>query len=96
VIASDRLVILRFAERARLWNGRCWPISEVAARLIKVRSVGHSGLDLLTLSSSHFDPEQPLGKSRRLRGKFSKGFLSAGLFLRAQGTRPVSKSTGLV
>jgi hypothetical protein len=25
----------------------CWPISEVAARLIKVRSLGHSGLDLL-------------------------------------------------
>jgi hypothetical protein len=35
---------------------RLWPISEVAARLIKVRSVGHSGRDLLTLSSSHFDP----------------------------------------
>ena len=25
-----------------------WPISEVAARLIEVRSLGHSGLDLLT------------------------------------------------
>src|SRR5262245_64797234 len=36
------------------------PISEVAARLIDVRSVGHSGLDLLTLSSSHFDPERSL------------------------------------
>ncbi|MFB9269591.1 hypothetical protein ACFFWD_41855 [Bradyrhizobium erythrophlei] len=34
------------------------PISEVAARLIVVRSMGHSGLDLLTLSSSHFDPER--------------------------------------
>jgi hypothetical protein len=33
-----------------------WPISEVAARLIEVRSMGHSGPDLLTLSSSHFDP----------------------------------------
>ena len=32
------------------------PISEVAARLIEVRSMGYSGLDLLTLSSSHFDP----------------------------------------
>jgi hypothetical protein len=32
-----------------------WPISEVAAHLIGVRSVGRSGLDLLTLSSSHFD-----------------------------------------
>jgi hypothetical protein len=28
----------------------------VAARLIEVRSMGHSGLDLLTLSFSHFDP----------------------------------------
>jgi len=34
----------------------CWPISEVVARLIEVRSVGRSGLDLLTLSSSHLDP----------------------------------------
>jgi hypothetical protein len=32
------------------------PISEVTARRIEVRSVGRSGLDLLTLSSSHFDP----------------------------------------
>ena len=30
----------------------CWP-SEVVARLVEVRSMGHSGLDLLTLSSSH-------------------------------------------
>jgi hypothetical protein len=29
----------------------------VAARLGEVRTVGYSGLDLLTLSSSHFDPE---------------------------------------
>jgi len=29
-------------------------ISEVATPLIEVRSAGHSGLDLLTLSSSHF------------------------------------------
>jgi hypothetical protein len=35
-------------------------ISEVAARLIEVRSTGHSGLDLLTLSSSHFGPEPPI------------------------------------
>jgi hypothetical protein len=34
-----------------------WPISEVAARLIEVRLVGRNGLDLLTLSSSHFDPK---------------------------------------
>jgi hypothetical protein len=36
---------------------RFWPISEVAARVIEVRSVGDSGLDLLTSSSSHFDPK---------------------------------------
>jgi len=29
---------------------------EVSARLVEVHSVGHSGLDLLRLSSSHFDP----------------------------------------
>lgn len=28
----------------------------MAARLVEVRSVWHIGLDLLTLSSSHFDP----------------------------------------
>jgi hypothetical protein len=33
-----------------------WPISEVAVRLVEARIVGHRGLDLLTLSSSHFDP----------------------------------------
>jgi hypothetical protein len=39
-------------------NVRFWPISEVAARLVEVRSVRHSGLDLLAWSSSHFDPTQ--------------------------------------
>ena len=34
-----------------------WPVSEVATRLIEVRSLAHSELDLLTLSSSHFDPK---------------------------------------
>ena len=34
-----------------------WPISEVVARLIEVRSLAHSELDLLTLSSSRFDPK---------------------------------------
>ena len=34
----------------------CWPISEVAARLIEVSLLGHCGPDLLTLSSSRFDP----------------------------------------
>ena len=37
---------------------RKWPMSEVAARLVDVRSMGHSGLDLLTASFSHFDPER--------------------------------------
>jgi hypothetical protein len=35
---------------------RSWPISGVARPLIEVRSVEHSGLDLLTWSSSHLDP----------------------------------------
>jgi hypothetical protein len=33
-----------------------WPISEVATSLVAVRLLGRSGPDLLTLSSSHFDP----------------------------------------
>jgi hypothetical protein len=45
----------------------CLPISEVAARLIEVRSMGHSGLDLLTLSSSHFDPNADVGMTRSSR-----------------------------
>jgi len=32
----------------------------VATALIEVRLVGHSGLNLLTLSFSHFDPERTL------------------------------------
>src|SRR5215470_10354036 len=36
-------------------RGRSIPFSEVAARLVEVRLVGWSGLDLLTLSSSDFD-----------------------------------------
>src|SRR5215831_4867865 len=39
---------------------RSWLISEVAARLIEGRSVGHSRLALLTLSSSRFDPRATL------------------------------------
>jgi hypothetical protein len=39
-------------------RGRSIPFSEVAARLIKVGSMGHSGLDLLKLGFSHFDPVQ--------------------------------------
>src|SRR3954451_14799713 len=33
------------------------PIGEVAAHFVEVRSLGHGGLDLLRLSSSHFDPQ---------------------------------------
>src|ERR1700746_1480016 len=42
-------------------RGRSIPFSEVAARLIEVRSMGHSGPDLLTLSFSHFDPSPTFG-----------------------------------
>jgi hypothetical protein len=38
-----------------------WPISEVAARLIEV--CGRSGLDLLTLSFSHLDPDVWSGRA---------------------------------
>jgi hypothetical protein len=34
---------------------RNWPMSEVPTRPVQDRSVGHSGLDLLALSFSHFD-----------------------------------------
>src|SRR5438445_13137757 len=37
-----------------------WPISEVAPRLVEVRSGRHGGLDLLRVSSSHFGPLQTL------------------------------------
>src|SRR5262249_40560614 len=37
----------------------CGPC-EVCARIVEVRIVGYSGLDLLTLSSSHFDPTETL------------------------------------
>jgi hypothetical protein len=37
---------------------RFWPISEVKAPLVEVGLLGSSGLDLLKLSSSHFDPKQ--------------------------------------
>jgi hypothetical protein len=35
-----------------------WPISEVATLFIEIRSMWHSRVDLLTLSFSHFDPQQ--------------------------------------
>jgi len=37
------------------------PISEVTPRLLDVRFFGHTGLDLLALSSSHFDPKATSG-----------------------------------
>jgi hypothetical protein len=40
------------------FNGRFRHIGKVAARLTEVRSMGRSGRDLLTLSSSHFDPQR--------------------------------------
>jgi hypothetical protein len=36
------------------------PHRQVSAWLVKVCSRGYSGLDLLTLSSSHFDPQRTL------------------------------------
>jgi hypothetical protein len=38
-------------------NVSCWPVGEVAARCIEVRSWTCSGLGLLTVSS-YFDPEE--------------------------------------
>jgi len=46
---------------SQVCNVACWPISEVAERFVEVRSMRHGGLDLLRLSSSHFDPEQSYG-----------------------------------
>jgi hypothetical protein len=42
----------------------CWPISEVATSLFEVGLLGHSGLYLLMLSYSHFDPERTSTKAR--------------------------------
>jgi hypothetical protein len=58
----DQFAGIAAAEVSRL-SGRplscanvvCCAVSEVAARLVGVRSMGHSGRDLLTLSFSHFD-----------------------------------------
>lgn len=43
---------------------RYWPISEVTPRLLDGRFVGHSGLYLLALSSSHFDPRSQTAVAR--------------------------------
>ena len=42
-----------------------WPISEVAARIIEVRSPRQSGLDLLTLVLRILDPKQTENWVRR-------------------------------
>jgi hypothetical protein len=42
----------------RAGDFRYWPFCEVSARPVEVRKVGYGGLDLLTLSSSHFDPQR--------------------------------------
>jgi hypothetical protein len=39
-------------------KSRFWPFCEVSARVVEVRIVEYSGPDLLTLTSSHFDPVQ--------------------------------------
>jgi hypothetical protein len=47
-------------------------ISEASTRLVEVRKVGYSGVDLLRLSSSHFDPERTL----TVRTKLDPGALA--------------------
>ena len=46
--------LLQFMNRRTSRHFRLRPISEVATRLMEVSSAGHTGLDLLTLSFSHF------------------------------------------
>jgi|SRR3954470_13411219 hypothetical protein len=56
---ASRLLLLCEEKRidfARWQPFRRWPINEVTSCLMEVRLFGHSELDLLTLSSSHFDP----------------------------------------
>jgi hypothetical protein len=53
-------------------------LSEVAARLIEVRSIGHSGLDLLTLSFSHFDPQRTFSLIERQRNRVMLKVISFG------------------
>jgi hypothetical protein len=45
-------------------RGRSIPFSEVATPVIEVGLVGHSGLDLLTVSFSHFDPQETFSLCR--------------------------------
>jgi|SRR6516164_4535019 hypothetical protein len=53
-------MISPFKKTALFW---LWPITEVATRPTSVRSVGCSGLDLLNLSFSRFDPQPTLSDS---------------------------------
>ena len=50
-------VAFLWRSQCQLTNVACWPIREVAAHFIK-SAQWHSGLDLLRLSSSPFDPQQ--------------------------------------
>jgi hypothetical protein len=50
-IVSDRLIILRFAERARLWNGRCYAPGAPAGCASFVfeepfRNIGEAGIPM--------------------------------------------------
>jgi hypothetical protein len=68
IVGSPHLRLGKFAfsDAKRLFRQHR-PISEVAARLIKVGSMGHSGLDLLKLGFSHFDPNRT-SRDPRLHG----------------------------
>jgi hypothetical protein len=57
----------------------CWPTSEVATRLVKVGLLKPSGPDLLTLSSSRFDPQRSFewGASRNATRRSQKDVLSS-------------------
>jgi hypothetical protein len=61
VAGLARMGVRVFPRKMGLGNMRGFrfsPFCEVASGLIDVRSVRQGGLDLLTLSSSHFDPNR--------------------------------------
>jgi len=64
---SNRRQVLCYAEV------RFCPISEVTTRPIEVRSVKCSGLDLLNLSFSHFDPSRTASVHRITRKRLPNG-----------------------
>src|ERR1700751_3077077 len=47
-------------------HARYWPFCEVPACPVEVRIEGYNGLDLLTLSSSHFGPSRTLSLIQHL------------------------------